>query len=143
MFPYHTGDIASMARYLMALKMPFVIHQLAELCIRRGPSTLDVCRRYKVVQYRVSTSNVSRRSRRVMMSVTSIKKQVTQALDSLSEAELQQVAEYVAFLRFRARVAPLPTIDETQLATLYAEFADEDRALAEEGLEEYRVQLLE
>jgi hypothetical protein len=69
------------------------------------------------------------------MSVTSIKKQVAQALNSLSEAELQQVAEYVAFLRFRARVAPLPAIDETQLATLYAEFADEDRALAEEGLE--------
>ncbi len=75
------------------------------------------------------------------MSITSIKKQVTQALNSLSEAELQQVAEYVAFLRFRARVAPLPTIDELHLATLYAEFADEDRALAEEGLEEYPVQL--
>jgi len=71
------------------------------------------------------------------MSVTSIKKQVTQALNSLSEAELQQVAEYVAFLRFRARVAPLPTIDEPHLATLYAEFADEDRALAEEGLYEH------
>ena len=59
----------------------------------------------------------------------------------LSEAELQHVAEYVAFLRFRARVAPLSAIDSNQLATLYAEFADEDRALAEEGLEEYRVQL--
>jgi hypothetical protein len=47
----------------------------------------------------------------------------------------------VAFLRFRARVTPLPLIDTTQLATLYAEFANEDRALAEEGLEEYRVHL--
>jgi hypothetical protein len=46
----------------------------------------------------------------------------------LSEAELQQVAEYVAFLRFRARIGPLPVIDATQIATLYARFADEDRA---------------
>lgn len=72
------------------------------------------------------------------MSVTSVKEQVTQALDTLSEAELQQVAEYVAFLRFRARVAPQLVVDATQLAPLYAEFADEDRALAEEGLDAYR-----
>lgn len=76
-----------------------------------------------------------------MMSVTSIKEQVAQALHSLSEAELQQVAEYVAFLRFRARLAPVLVIDATQLASLYGEFADEDRDLAEEGLEDYRAQL--
>lgn len=75
------------------------------------------------------------------MSVTSVKEQVTQALDTLSEAELHQVAEYVTFLRFRARVAPQPVIDTTQLAPLYAEFADEDRALAEEGLEGYHAHL--
>ena len=75
------------------------------------------------------------------MSVTSVKEQVSQALDTLSEAELQQVADYVAFLRFRARLSPLPVGDAAQLATLYAEFADEDRALAEEGLDEYRAQL--
>ena len=75
------------------------------------------------------------------MSVTSLKEQVAQALDTLSEAELQQVAEYVAFLRFRARVTPQPMVDAAQLAALYAEFTDEDRALAEEGLDEYHDQL--
>jgi hypothetical protein len=75
------------------------------------------------------------------MSIASVKEQVTQALDTLSEAELQQVAEYVIFLRFRARVSPLPVVDATQLAILYAEFADEDRALAEEGLEGYHAHL--
>ena len=75
------------------------------------------------------------------MSITSVKEQVTQVLDSLSEAELQQVAEYVTFLRFRARLVPLPVVEATQLAPLYAEFADEDRVLAEEGLDEYRAQL--
>jgi hypothetical protein len=34
----------------------------------------------------------------------SLKEQVTQALHSLSEAALQQVAEVVAFLKFRARI---------------------------------------
>jgi len=77
----------------------------------------------------------------MIMSVTSVKEQVTQVLDSLSEAELQQVAEYVAFLRFRARVVPMTVVDATQLASLYAEFADEDRRFAEEGLDEYRAQL--
>jgi cytochrome c553 len=75
------------------------------------------------------------------MSVTSLKEHVTQVLDTLSEAELQQVAEYVAFLRFHTRVAPLPIVDAAQLAALYAEFRDEDRALAEEGLGEYHDQL--
>ena len=75
------------------------------------------------------------------MSVTSVKEQVAQALDTLSEAELQQVADYVTFLRFRARVVPQPVIDTAQLAALYAEFADEDRALAEDGLEEYHNRL--
>jgi prephenate dehydratase len=77
----------------------------------------------------------------MMLPVMSVKGQVTQALDTLSESELQQVAEYVTFLRFRARVAPQPVVDAAQLATLYAEFADEDRALAEEGLEGYRAHL--
>ena len=66
-----------------------------------------------------------------------LKEKVAQELDSLSETELKQVAEYVAFLKFRARIKPMPTIDETQLAVLYAEFADEDRDLAEEGMSDY------
>ena len=72
------------------------------------------------------------------MSTLSIKAQVTQALDTLSDAELQQVAEYVIFLRFRARVVPPPLVDTSELTGLYAEFADEDRTLAEDGLDSYR-----
>jgi hypothetical protein len=67
----------------------------------------------------------------------SIKERVIQGLDTLSEAELGQVAEFVAFLKFRARLQPMPALDEAQLATLYTAFAEEDRALAEEGLSEY------
>jgi hypothetical protein len=67
----------------------------------------------------------------------SIKEHVIQGLDALNEAELGQVAEFVAFLKFRARLQPMPALDEAQLATLYAACAEEDRALAEEGLAEY------
>jgi hypothetical protein len=71
-----------------------------------------------------------------------VKEYVTQALESLTDAELQEVAEYVAFLKFRARVALPPQLDEAQLARLYAEFADDDRRLAEEGMAEYQTGLL-
>lgn len=67
----------------------------------------------------------------------SIKEEVIQRLGTLSEEELGQVAEFVAFLKFRARLQPMPAPDEVHLATLYKTFAEEDRALTEEGLEEY------
>jgi len=67
----------------------------------------------------------------------SVKEHVIQGLDTLSEAELLQVVEFVAFLKFRTRLKPLSTLDEAQLATLYAACAEEDQALVEEGLAEY------
>jgi len=67
----------------------------------------------------------------------SIKEQVVQELDNLSQIELRQVAEYMAFLRFRTRIRPMPELDETQLAAFYTEFADEDRKLTEEGIADY------
>ena len=67
----------------------------------------------------------------------SIKEQVAHELDKLNEAELNQVAEYVAFLKFQARVKQIPLLDETQLEALYKEFAEEDRRLAEEGMSDY------
>jgi len=67
----------------------------------------------------------------------SIKEQVVQQLDSLTEAEIKKVAEYMAFLRFQTRTRPMPVFDEDHLAALYAEFADEDRELAEEGMADY------
>ena len=71
----------------------------------------------------------------------SIKDEVNRSLDTLGEAELRQVADYVAFLKFRTRLrAPLG--DPAQWAALYAESAEEDRALAEEGIAEYQRGLL-
>ena len=71
-----------------------------------------------------------------------VKEQVTQEIEDLSEAELQQVAEYLAFLKFRDRTRVKSSLDETQLAALYVESSDEDRLLAEGGMEEYAKGLL-
>ncbi len=67
----------------------------------------------------------------------SLKEKVARAIEGLSDTELRQVAEYVAFLKFRARIEPIWTLDETKLAALYGKFAEEDRMLAEEGMEDY------
>ena len=66
-----------------------------------------------------------------------VKEYVTQLLESLSEAELRQVAEYLSFLKFRLRASAMPHPDSAQMAALYAEFADEDRAMSEEGIQDY------
>jgi hypothetical protein len=70
----------------------------------------------------------------------SVKDQVVQAIEHLSDTQLQQVIEYVDFLKFRAGRMP-SSLDDAQLATLYAEFAQEDQALAEDGLADYNAGL--
>lgn len=66
-----------------------------------------------------------------------VQEYVSQSLRNLSETELTEVAEYLAFLRFRARAHVAPPFDAAQAASLYAKFAEEDRTLAEEGMGEY------
>lgn len=65
-----------------------------------------------------------------------LKEEVTRQLESFTEAELHEVVKYLAFLRYKSRIAPRD-YDEQQLATLYGEFAEEDRMLAEEGIADY------
>jgi hypothetical protein len=71
-----------------------------------------------------------------------VKEYVAEALEMLDETELRQLAEYVAFLKFRTRLSMLPSLDTTKLGALYAQFADEDLMLAEAGLAEYNASLI-
>ncbi len=57
-----------------------------------------------------------------------------QDLEHLSAPQLQQVADFIAFLKFRDR--PHRSIDPTQFAAI-ADFADADRAMAEAGMGDY------
>jgi len=72
----------------------------------------------------------------------SLKENIIQILDSLNKNQLKQLLEYLSFLKFRARLNIMPSSDETKLAALYAEFAEEDRKLAEVGMDEYTAGLL-
>lgn len=62
-------------------------------------------------------------------------------LSDLTEAQLRQVAEYLEFLKFREHRKNDSQLDDAELEALYAEFADEDRELAESGLAEYAASL--
>jgi len=68
--------------------------------------------------------------------MVALKEFITQELETLNEEQLRQVADFLVFLKFRLR-SRRSKIDESQLATLYSEFAEEDQKLAEEGLDEY------
>jgi hypothetical protein len=57
-------------------------------------------------------------------------------IDQLTEEQLQQVADFIAFLRFRDR-RHRQVLHEDQLASLASEFAEEDSRLAEWGMEDY------
>jgi hypothetical protein len=64
-----------------------------------------------------------------------------QDLDRLTHKQLQQVADFIAFLRFRNQRHHQVISDPTQMGALFAEFAEEDRALAEAGMGDYAVML--
>jgi hypothetical protein len=72
-----------------------------------------------------------------------VRKEVSEQIDSLSESELLQVTQYLAFLRSKSRIGQPPEYGEHQLAALYGEFAEEDRQLAEAGLADYAKALAE
>jgi hypothetical protein len=62
---------------------------------------------------------------------------ISEALETFTDKQLAEVAEYVTFLKLRARSQPPPSYDEAQVASLYEEFAAEDRTLAEEGMRDF------
>ena len=66
-----------------------------------------------------------------------LKEYVADVIQGLDETELREVADYLAFLRLRARTHAVPRLDDSTLAAVYSEFGEEDRSLAEEGMADY------
>lgn len=64
-----------------------------------------------------------------------------QDLDQLTQDQLRQVADFIAFLKFRDRHQSRLTLNPSQVAALATEEAEEDRALAEQGMSDYAVML--
>ena len=69
--------------------------------------------------------------------MTAMKDLIQQELEKLDLEQLKQVFEFIAFLKFRARLVTNLAVEGINLATLYSEFSEEDRQLAELGMSEY------
>ncbi|HEY9850826.1 MAG TPA: hypothetical protein V6D28_15270 [Leptolyngbyaceae cyanobacterium] len=63
-----------------------------------------------------------------------------QEIDRFNEEQLKQVGEFIEFIKFRSRFNQ-KVADLHQFASLYQEFAQEDRELAEDGMADYIEQL--
>ena len=61
---------------------------------------------------------------------------IKQDLDELTTDQLQQVIDFIAFLKFQSKRRRL-LLNPEQLAPLATEFAEEDHALAEAGMDDY------
>ncbi len=72
------------------------------------------------------------------MSVSS--ETIKRDIDLLTGDQLRQIADFIAFLRFRDQ-RRRTVLEPEQLALLATEFADEDRAIAEEGMDDYAAAL--
>jgi hypothetical protein len=64
-----------------------------------------------------------------------------QNLDGLTHKQLQQVADFIAFLKFRNQRHPQIILNPTHLAKLFTEFAEEDHSFAEAGMSDYAAML--
>ena len=61
--------------------------------------------------------------------------EILKTFDHLSDSEKREVASEI--IRRTFALDRLDPLDDQQLSALYAEFSDEDRRLAEEGIEDY------
>lgn len=65
-----------------------------------------------------------------------VKEKIVQAIENLDEGQLQKLAEFIALLEVKKECIK----EEKEIkkyASLYAEFAEEDRQIAEEGMSHY------
>ena len=61
---------------------------------------------------------------------------IKQEIDQFNDTQLEQVAEFIKFIKFRSHFQKKIT-DLHQFASLYQEFAQDDRELAEVGIADY------
>ncbi|NCR10876.1 MAG: hypothetical protein GPI95_22535 [Microcystis aeruginosa LG13-11] len=63
-----------------------------------------------------------------------------QDLDQLTNDQLQQVADFIAFLKFQDKRRRI-ILDPSQLVSLATDFTEEDRIFAETGMDDYAAML--
>jgi len=67
--------------------------------------------------------------------MSTVSQKILKTFDHLPDSEKREVASEI--IRRTFALDRLDALDDQQLSALYAEFADEDRRLAEEGIEDY------
>jgi hypothetical protein len=69
-----------------------------------------------------------------------MKETIRQEIEQFNDTQLKEIAEFIEFIKFRSKFQKKAT-DLNQFASLYQEFAQEDRELAEIGMTDYANQL--
>ena len=72
----------------------------------------------------------------------SIKERISAQLEHLAEPELEEIAQYVAYLKFKTKAQKTRVPSQDELAGLYGQAADEDVELAEAGMSDYAENLM-
>ncbi len=67
-----------------------------------------------------------------------LKENIVQKLELLNELELEKVDNFISLLKIESTLGNSARKDWGEIANLYQEFAQEDRLLAEKGINEYR-----
>lgn len=66
-----------------------------------------------------------------------VKEHILHEINHLDDNQLYEVEKYIKFLKFNSRFSFYSKYSEEELARLYSEHAQEDKELAEEGMEDY------
>lgn len=72
-----------------------------------------------------------------MIKTLKLKEKIDREIETLDEEQLREVANFISFLKFSSRLNHQTHLNLERVANLYKEFAEEDRKLAEAGMDDY------
>ena len=70
------------------------------------------------------------------------KEHLIKEIHRLNEEQLQELEDFLFFLKFRSKISRPSEIKETEIAKLYSDSKEEDRIMSEEGMDDYLPGLL-
>ncbi len=70
-----------------------------------------------------------------------VKKHLIEEIERLDENQLTELEDFLSFLKFRSHINRSFSISEVQIARLYSESGEEDRVMAEQGIDDYAIGL--
>lgn len=71
-----------------------------------------------------------------------VKEHLIKEIHRLNEEQLQELEDFLFFLKFRSKISRPSEIQEKEIARLYSDSTEEDRIMSEEGMDDYLSGLL-